>query len=114
MSNIVKLSSAMPADFELNGLDQLVGDLLDDPKTPRAALVVFDVRNIRDEIDEDERIPTVRIRRFEPLGEVDDISDIIRQELVKRAEKRTGKTPLPLDIVEVVDETGAYDDGDIS
>lgn len=104
MSAVVKLGSKMPGDFEVNGLDALVDDLVDNPAQLRAAFVVFDVQKITDNTDDGSRVPTVRVRRFEPLGKADEISAAIREAYTQAVEERTGRKALPLDIVEVLEE----------
>lgn len=104
MSAVVKLSSKLPADFEMNGVDALAQDLIDDPKLIRAAFVTFDTRNVNVDTDSGSHIPTIRIRRFEPLGDVDAVSKAIRDAVGVAFEDRTGRPPLPLDIVEVTEE----------
>ena len=104
MSAVVKLGSKLPGDLEVNGLDQMAQELVANPKTLRAGFVLFDTVKVTDDTDTGDRIPTVRVRRFEPLGDADDISAELRAAYFKAVEKRTGKSALPLDIVEVVDE----------
>lgn len=104
MSAVVKLSSKMPGDFETNGLDSLASDLVHDPKTIRLGVCWFDVQKVTIDADTGEEVPTVRIRRFEPLGDADEVSQAIRDAVGEAQEKRTGRTPLPFDIVTVTDE----------
>lgn len=103
MSAVVKLGSKMPGDWEVNGLDNIVDDLTEDPKQLRAGFVVFDVEKITVDADSGNQVPTVRVRRFEPLGKADEISAAIRDAYTKAVETRTGRTALPLDIVEVLE-----------
>lgn len=111
MSAVVKLASAMPSDTELNGIDSISQDLIDNPDRPRIAVVVFTTRTITSNPELGTTVPTIAIRRIEPLGYQDQVSEVVRQELVKAAESRTGKAALPLDTVEVVDQ-GSLGDGD--
>lgn len=104
MSEAVKLSSKMPGDFETNGVDAMAGDLVEDPKTLRAALVWFDVAKIGVNVDTGDHIPLIRVRRIEPLGAADDVSKAIRKEVEAAMEKRTGRTPIPWDVVEITEE----------
>lgn len=103
MSDIVKLGSALPGDFEVNGLDAIVDDLLDNPKELRAAFVIFDVFKENVDIDKDTRVPVVRVRRFEPLGSADDVSKAVKEAYFQAVEDRTGKKALPLEYAEVVE-----------
>ena len=104
MSDAVKLGSKLPGDFEVNGLDGIVDDLNAEPKTLRAAFVLFDVEKITVNADTGTQVPTVRVRRFEPLGKSDEISAAIREAYTQAVEQRTGRTALPLDMVEVLEE----------
>lgn len=104
MSATVRLSSKLPGDFEVNGLDQHVQELIDDPKTLRIAVVWLDTQKVTVDTDSGAEVPTIRIRRIEPLGDADDVSNEIRKAVAVAMEKRTGRTPLPFDIVEVTEE----------
>lgn len=103
MSATVKLSSKLAGDFEVNGLDQTVTALLDEPKQLRVAVVWYDVKAIVEDVATGEHIPTVQIRRIEPLGNSDVVSEKIRGEVNKAIQERTGRTPIPWDIVEVTE-----------
>lgn len=101
MSAVVKLSSKMPGDVETNGLDQQAEQLVLDPKTIRMGVVWYDVAKITNNPDDGSVIPTVRVRRFEPLGEADEVSQAIADAVGEAMEERTGRTPLPIGIVTV-------------
>ena len=105
MSAVVKLSTKLPGDEETNGLDSLAEQLVKDPETVRVAIVWLDVSKVTTETDSHQQIPTVRVRRVEPLGDVDDVSKAIRELVDKAVEARTGKTPLPFDVTDYEDET---------
>lgn len=98
MSAVVKLSSQLAGNEEFNGLDSIVEQLLNDPKKLRVAVVVFDVSAITDNVDDDTHVPTVRIRKFEPLGAVGEVPDGITMAIAAAHERRTGRTALPLDV----------------
>lgn len=95
MSDTVKLSAALAADPDLNGLDSLAEDMIENPRQIRVAVVHFDTVKIVDNTDDESRVPYARIRRFEPLGNVEEISDKLRDLLQEAVEDRTGKKPLP-------------------
>lgn len=105
MSDKVKLSTKLPGDEETNGLDSLAEQLVKDPETIRVAIVWLDVVKVTNETDTHKQIPTVRVRRVEPLGDVDDVSKAIRELVDAAVEERTGRTPLPFDVTEYEDET---------
>lgn len=104
MSAVVKLSTKLPGDDDTNGLDVQAPKLVDDPDTIRLAVVWYDVAKVTIDTDSGAHIPTVRVRRIEPLGDVGEVSDAVRKLVDDAQEKRTGRTPLPLDIVEVDDQ----------
>lgn len=103
MSDSVKLSSALAKDDEVNGLDGLADELVENPKQIRVAVIYFDVAKIVDKTDDDSRIPYARIRRFEPIGTVDEVPDKLRDLLQQAVEDRTGKTPLPFGEVDAIE-----------
>lgn len=103
MSAVVKLGTGMPGDFEMNGVDALRDDLVDDPKTLRMAVVWFDVKEVKVDTDSGDHVPTIRVRRIEPLGNADDVTTTVKDEVGKAIEKRTGRTPVPFDIVELTE-----------
>lgn len=104
MSAVVKLSSKLPGDFETNGLDQHTEWLQENPKKLLVAAVWLDVQRIVVDTDTGEHIPTVRVRRIEPLGETGEVSDLMVKVIQAAVEKRTGRTPIPFDIAEVTED----------
>ena len=74
------------------------------PKTLRCAVVWFDVKEVKQDVDTGDYVPTIRVRRIEPLGDADDVTKAIRQEVEAAMEKRTGRTPIPWDVVEITEE----------
>ena len=105
MSAKVKLSTKLPGDEETNGLDSIAEKLVKDPETIRVAIVWLDVAKVTVETDTHAHVPTVRVRRVEPLGDVDDVSKAIRELVDTAVEERTGQTPLPFDVTDYEDET---------
>lgn len=108
MSNAVKLSTKLGADPELNGVDALAADLIERPKVLRAAIIWFDVAKETLDVDKGDRVPTIRVRRIEPLGDVDDVPTAVTKAVGESMQKRTGRAALPFGIVEVSEE--AYGD----
>ena len=104
MSALVKLASALPGDPEINGLDAERDDLLKEPKAIRAAIVWYWARDENTSFKTGESVPTIEFRRFEPLGKLEDVPDIVRDLVLRRAEVRTGRSPLPFDEVEPADQ----------
>lgn len=95
MSEQVKLSAKLAKDDEFNGLDQLAVEMINDPHQVRVAVVWFDTVKIVDNTDEETRVPYARIRRFEPIGNVEDVPAELQQLVQGAVEARTGKAPLP-------------------
>lgn len=106
MSAVVKLSSKLPGDGETNGVDHIAGALVNDPDQLRCALVWFDTAKVTIDTDTDDHVPTIRVRRIEPLGNVADMPATIRQAVADAHEKRTGRKALPFDLVEVDGDDG--------
>ena len=104
MSAVVKLSSRLPGDFETNGLDALAQDLIDNPATVRLAVVWIDTAKVVIDTDSGDHVPTVRVRRIEPVGDVGAAIPALRKLVGNAFEERTGRKPLPFDIVEVTEE----------
>lgn len=98
MSARIAMSSKLPGDPEINGLDDLHESLVDNPAQVVVALVWLDVPKITIDTEADatyrER-PTVRIRKIEPIDVADKVPDEIIALYTSLQEKRTGKTPLP-------------------
>ncbi len=103
MSAAVRLSSKMPGDPETNGVDSLRTRLVDEPEDLRVALVWFDVARVTIDTDTDEHVPTIRIRRIEPLGTIEDVDPVVREVVQDAVAARTGRRPIPFGIVEAED-----------
>lgn len=115
MSAVVKLSTQMPGDNETNGIDAQAAWLLDNPKELLVCAVWVDVQKTTIDTDSGEHIPTIRVRRIEPLGETGAVSQAIREAVGLAIEERTGRTPIPFDIAEITEEdrhTDGLDFGD--
>ena len=115
MSAIVKLSSKLPGDPEINGLDARRGDLVDDPEAMLVCIAYVDTSKVVIDTDTGDHIPTVRIRRIEPLGSVSEVPQAVRDAMGAAESERTGRTPIPFETVVVgeaawSDELDAGDD----
>lgn len=104
MSAAVKLGAKLPADFEMNGLDAQAEQLVLAPLTLRCAVVWYDAPTSVHDAEKGTHVPKVQFRRFEPLGDADDVSKAIKAEVEKAIEERTGRRPIPWDITEIDDE----------
>jgi hypothetical protein len=111
MSAVVKVAGKMPADDDMNGLDATLPKLLREPEKLQAAVVFYNVAKITTTPETGTEIPTVVLRRFEPIGEAGKLGEAVTEVMMQAAAKRTGKEPLPVDTVEVV-EQGALTDAE--
>lgn len=114
MTTEVKLAGRLPGSIENNGMYNVQPDLLKSPAEHRLAVIWYDVPKIVDDVETGDRVPTMRVLRIEPMGEVGEATAALREMVMQAAEARTGKTPLPFDEtdpnpVTVLDEGG---DGD--
>ena len=105
MSNSLKLSTALPGEDEINGLDSLADDLVSDPSRLICAIVILDVKDVRYITDLEAHVPTLRFRRGEawPLA---DTPEAVRIAMIQRSEERLGRSPLPFGEVAVAKADG--------
>lgn len=102
MSATVKLSSKLPGDPEINGLDAFADHLLDHHDELLVAVVFFDSGKAIEDLDEGTRVPVARIRRVEPLGIVRDVPQAVRDAMAEAEADRTGRKAIPFGVVEVI------------
>lgn len=112
MSAVVKLSSKMPGDPETNGVDAQAVQLVDDPEQLRCAVIWYDAGKVTIDTDSGDHIPTIRVRRIEPIGNVEAVPSEVQRLVAEAVEKRTGRTPLPFDTAEVREELDYDGDAD--
>ena len=95
MSNLIKLGAKLPGDPEINGLDSRVDHFIRDD-TPALCLAWVSTKHVTRNIETGDEVPTVELRRIEPIA----IADKAPQEIITLAaelyEKRTGRDPLPI------------------
>lgn len=101
MSAAVRLSSKLPADYETNGLDARARALIANPDDMIVAVVWMDAQKVTHDTDSGSDVPTARIRRIEPLGDVGTVTAAVRDLVGKAFEARTGRTPIPFETYEV-------------
>jgi hypothetical protein len=78
-----------------------VDDLITDPKTVRMYVIWADVLNITHDVEADDDVPKLRVKRIEPMGKADAASQALQELVMQAAENRLGHTPLPFDETEV-------------
>lgn len=110
MSAVVKLSSKLPGDPTINGLDAYADHLLNEPDELLVAVVYFDSPKELVDHEADTRVPVARIRRIEPLGPIADVPRGVRDAVAVAEEERTGRKALPFEVV--VPPKSADPDGD--
>lgn len=100
MSDKLKISTALPGDEAINGLDALADQLVDQPSQMICAVIICDVKDVRYITDLEAHVPTLRFRRGEawPLA---DTPEAVRIAMIQRSEARLGRTPLPFGEVAV-------------
>jgi hypothetical protein len=107
MSDFAKLSSALPAG-DRNGLGALVAALTNDPTSQHAVLALVDCVELTTKTDTGEIVPKLRIRRIEGVLRAD--NQTARLMLTRAFENRTGRTALPIDVTEDLDEAFGPDE----
>lgn len=107
MSALVKLRAKLPANEDLNGLDQLLGELIEDGATPRAAFMIYDVQKVVEDVATGDKYVVIEVRRIEPISKASEVPAGIRQAVLELVDKRTGKQALPFDQVEVISSEAA-------
>ena len=93
MSATVKLSSKLPGDPEINGLDAFSD--YHDPETPICVIAWVVPAKITEDLATGARVPTMEIRRIEPIGTPAKVPQVIQDLAAELYEKRTNRNPLP-------------------
>lgn len=96
MSASVKLSAKLPGDPEINGLDSIV-EQLHDPDHVIAVIAWIVPTKITEDLATGARIPTVELRRIEPIGPADTVPPVVTELAAELYAQRTGRDPLPFD-----------------
>lgn len=95
MSALIKLSSKLPGDDEINGLDSLAEQLVQDPEQVVCVLAWLVVPKVTHDVPTGADVPTVEVRRIEPIGTVANTPAAVQQLAAELYERRTGRNPLP-------------------
>lgn len=111
MSNAVRLSSKLAGDAETNGLDSLASTLRDNPDQVICAITWLTVDSVTWKREDGSRTPRVEVKRIEPIGAVDAVPQAVIDLAAELYQKRLNKTPLPFDVVEVIEGGYVHSDG---
>jgi hypothetical protein len=95
MSQLIRLSSKLPGDAEINGLDGLHQQLCIDATAVLCYAWVKPIKVVRD-VETEEIVPTVQLARIEPIGRVTSLDQRYVDDAAHLYEKRTGRNPLPI------------------
>ena len=95
MSALIRLSSKLPGDPETNGLDSLHEQLVGDPDQVVCVLAWLVVPKVTRVVATGDEVPTVEVRRIEPIGAIDRTPASVQQLAAELYEARTGTNPLP-------------------
>ena len=100
MSAAVTLSPKLPGDAEINGLDARAAWMEEHPDEILVSIVYTDTSKVTIDTDSGAHVPTQRVRRWEPLGTLADVPQAVRDAMAAAEEKRTGRAPIPFEVVE--------------
>jgi len=92
-----KMAGALPKGDRTNGLQHMAAELVAEPWDIRVAVIFYDVSKVTRDMDSGETVPTIRIRRIEPVDEPGD-GNRLRQVLRRAWERRLGEDVLPIDL----------------
>lgn len=107
MSQVVRLSSKLAKDPEVNGLDDHAVSLAQDPHQVLCAITWLTVQKVTTDVETGEAVPTIMIKRIEPIAVVDAVPADVVELALKLYTQRTGKqSPLPFSVTEVIE--GGY------
>lgn len=91
----MKLYGTLP-DGEANGLASTATDMVHDQAGLHVVVAVVNTKSVTQNTDDGSKVPTVRVRRIEPLLAED--LGTARRRLERAFEKRTGKATLPFEL----------------
>lgn len=108
MSAQIKLSTKLPGDATINGLDSWAEWLENNPEELLVCVIYLDTSKVIIDTDSGAHVPVVRTRRIEPLGPIAGVSDTVRAAVAAAEQERTGMKALPFEIV----DAGEYSHSD--
>ena len=95
MSAAIRLSSKLPGDREINGLDHLARDFIEGAVI--CGIVWLRPTKVTEDLATGDTVPTVEIARIEAIGYIDAVPAEVRQLAAQLYEERMGRDPLPFD-----------------
>lgn len=98
----MKLSGKLP-EGDHNGLKPIETDMLEDPRKPRMALIVFNASKVTTEVVNGSREVTAQILHIEGLHP-DDLDEYGEKLLRRGMEFRTGQPTLPMELEDEIDK----------
>lgn len=91
------LAGRLPKDGNTNGLSGYAETLAEQPTKIRAAVILFDVDKIVEDVPSGTHKVTARIRRIEMIQRPLDVT-AVQDALVRALEERTGQKGLPIEL----------------
>lgn len=98
---MTKITATLP-EGDSNGLEAISRRLIDDPREVHVVVALMDCKQTTTDNDTGAVVPTARIRHIEPIA--GDDKDVAVRMLRRALERRTGKTELPFDMEQELDE----------
>ncbi len=95
---MTKLSSALPKDYEDDGLGSINRVLVEHPTATQLVVAMIDCKSVTRDIDTGLEVATARILHIEPLHDEDKVEQA-REMLLQAKERRTGNRALPFEQV---------------
>lgn len=97
MTTTVKLSSRLPDDPDVNGLEHHFEALKARPFEQRVAVVYFDVAKTTTDYEKATINPLIRVVAIEVVGDVADVPPAVVDAFNRARERRRQQGPLPFD-----------------
>lgn len=109
MSAAIRLSSKLPGDPEINGLDGLSTQFTEG--TVYCAIAWIRPTKVTEDLATGDFVPTVEIARIEPVAALGSVPAEIRTLAAALYEERMGRTPLPFDALVSPKHSDPEEDG---
>lgn len=107
----VKLSSSLPAD-DRNGLPAIAASLIENPDDVHVAVLLVRTKEIRANPRTGAVVPTAEILAAEAFTQQTADARELERLLRRQHERRTGKTELPLELEQALDDLQPAPEGD--